>query len=141
MPQYDAHHKTVRRALEKDGWTVTHDPFIISVGRRRLLANLGAEKMMDVPPVIQKVVIEVKVLGGDSVVNDLHRAFGQYQNYRSLLRHLKSERQVYLAIPRSVYAKEFGDEMIQAIITDQQIRLLVFDPETEEILQWIHPPN
>jgi hypothetical protein len=40
-----------------------------------------------------------------------------------------------------VYEEEFGDEMVQAIITDQQILLLVFDPETEEIVQWIHPPN
>jgi XisH protein len=78
MPQYDAHHKTVKCALEKDGWTITHDPFIISVGRRRLLADLGAEKMMDLPRATQKVVIEIKVLGGDSLVNDLHRAIGQY---------------------------------------------------------------
>jgi hypothetical protein len=36
-----------------------------------------------------------------------------------------------------VYEEEFGNEMIQAIITDWQIRLLIYDPETEEIVQWI----
>ncbi len=138
MPQYDAHHKTVKRALEKDGWTITHDPFIISVGRRRMLADLGAEKAMGVFHQDEKVVIEIKVLGGESLVNDLHRAIGQYQNYRSLLRHLKSNRKLYLAIPVGVYEKEFGDEMVQTIISDQQILLLIFDPDREEIVQWIN---
>ena len=31
MPQYDAHHETVKRALRKDGWTITADPFTIYV--------------------------------------------------------------------------------------------------------------
>lgn len=97
MPQYDAHHETVKRALEKDGWKITHDPFIISVGGRRLLVDLAAEKMMELPREAQKVAIEIKGLGGASLVNDLHRAIGQYQNYRYLLRHLKSERKLYLA--------------------------------------------
>ena len=141
MPRYDAHHETVKTALKKDGWTITDDPFIISVGRRRLLADLGAEKTIDASPAKSKVVIEIKVLGGDSLVNDLHRAIGQYQNYRSLLRYLKSERKLYLAIPISVYAQEFHDEMVQTIISDQQILLLIFDPEKEEIVQWINPPN
>ena len=141
MPHYDAHHETVKTALKKEGWTITDDPFIISVGRRRLLADLGAEKTIDVSPEKSKVVIEIKVLGGDSLVNDLHRAIGQYQNYRSLLRYLKSARKLYLAIPISVYEQEFHDEMVQTIISDQQILLLIFDPEKEEIVQWINPPN
>jgi hypothetical protein len=127
--------------LERDGWTITHDPFIITVVRRRLLADLGAEKKIDLPSGTQKVVIEIKVLGGESFVNDLHRAIGQYQNYRSLLRRLTSERKLYLAIPLNVYEAEFGDEMVRTIISDQQILLLIFDPEKEEIVQWINSIN
>jgi hypothetical protein len=141
MPRYDAHHDVVKTALVKDGWTITHDPFIISIGRRRMLADLGAEKASYAIRQDEKIVIEIKVLGGDSLINDLHRAIGQYQNYRSLLRHLKSERKLYLAIPLNVYEKEMGDEMIQTIISDQQILLLVFDPEKEEIVQWINSIN
>lgn len=29
MPARDAFHDAVRHALEKDGWTITHDPFPI----------------------------------------------------------------------------------------------------------------
>ncbi len=33
MPARDVFHNTVRVALEKDGWTITHDPwFIVVVG-------------------------------------------------------------------------------------------------------------
>ncbi len=28
MPARDIYHDTVRNALEKDGWTITHDPVI-----------------------------------------------------------------------------------------------------------------
>ena len=31
--------------------------------------------------------------------------------------------------------------MIQTIISDQQILLLIFDPEKEEIVQWINSIN
>jgi hypothetical protein len=31
MPQLDLHHVAVRRALEADGWTVTHDVHLLVV--------------------------------------------------------------------------------------------------------------
>ena len=141
MPQFDAYHETVKRALVNDGWTITDDPFIILVGRRRLFADLGAEKTIGAMRGGQKIVVEIKVFGGDSFVNEFHRATGQYQNYRSLLRHLKSERQLYLAVPVGVYQAEFHDEMMQTILADQQILLLIFDPDTKEIVQWINTTN
>lgn len=44
MPQRDLYHDTVKRALLKDGWTITDDPFIIEFKGVRLFADLGAEK-------------------------------------------------------------------------------------------------
>ena len=46
MPQYDMYHDTVKRALQKDGWTITHDPFILRYGRKRVYADLGAEQLI-----------------------------------------------------------------------------------------------
>lgn len=34
MPAKDLYHDTVKRALMKDGWTVTHDPYTLSFGQR-----------------------------------------------------------------------------------------------------------
>ena len=41
MPAKDIYHDTVRTALDKDGWTITHDPLIIRWGKRALYIDLG----------------------------------------------------------------------------------------------------
>ena len=46
MPAKDIYHDTVKRALEKDGWTITHDPFPLQIGKKRLSADLGAERLL-----------------------------------------------------------------------------------------------
>ena len=42
MPARALHHEHVRRALEHDGWTITHDPLRLKVRRRRPYVDLGA---------------------------------------------------------------------------------------------------
>ena len=39
----DIYHNLVKQALENDGWTITHDPFYLSVGigRRKVATDLG----------------------------------------------------------------------------------------------------
>jgi hypothetical protein len=32
MPARDLNHDIVRNALQKDGWTITHDPYVIDYG-------------------------------------------------------------------------------------------------------------
>ena len=39
------------------------------------------------------------------------------------------------------FEEEFGDEMVQTIISDQQIFWLIFDPAKEEIVQWVNSIN
>ncbi len=33
MPARNIHHAAVIRALQEDGWTITHDPFLIPLGQ------------------------------------------------------------------------------------------------------------
>ena len=47
MPAKDIYHDTVKRALQKDGWIITHDPFPLQIGRKRLSADLGAERLIN----------------------------------------------------------------------------------------------
>lgn len=137
MPQYDAYHETVKRALVKDGWTITHDPFIIQYDDLRLFADLGAERIFAAERGEREIVVEIKVFGRPSFINDFHKATGQYSNYRSLLRHINPHRKIYLAVAQGEYKTYFERLSIQAIITDQQINLLIFDLQTEEVVQWI----
>jgi hypothetical protein len=47
MPQKDSFHDSVRNALEKDGWTVTHDPFTIRLEDVKFYVDLAAEKTIE----------------------------------------------------------------------------------------------
>jgi hypothetical protein len=42
-----------------------------------------------------------------------------------------------LAIAQAIYQDFFQRPAIQEIVADQQINLLVFEPNLEEIIQWI----
>ena len=46
MPQRDIYHDTVKNALVKDGWTITHDPFALPFGLHNLYIDLGTEQML-----------------------------------------------------------------------------------------------
>jgi hypothetical protein len=137
MPQYDLYHNTVKNALVKDGWTITDDPFVIEFKGLRLYADLGAEKLLDTGKSECKVVIEIKVFNSPSLVTELEKAVGQYTIYRIFLKKVNPERKLYLAIANDVYQDFFQRPAIQEIITDQKIQLIVFNPNLEEIIQWI----
>ncbi|MFN8492336.1 MAG: element excision factor XisH family protein [Caldilineaceae bacterium] len=85
----------------------------------------------------RKIVVEIKVFTTPSPMTDLEKAVGQYGIYRTFLKRLQLERELYLAIARDVYQDFFSKPAVQDIVADHQIWLLVFDPETEEIVKWI----
>ncbi len=85
MPAKDLYHGTVKTALEKDGWMVT-DNLPLRVGKRDLLIDLGAEKLLIAEREHQKIAVEVKSFMSASPVNDLEQALGQYLLYEDLMR-------------------------------------------------------
>ena len=60
------YHETVKRALIKDGWRITHDPFVLKYKDLTILADLGAEKIFLEGEIESKIVVEIKVFGGKS---------------------------------------------------------------------------
>jgi hypothetical protein len=137
MPQQDSLHYVVKHALEKDGWIVTHEPLTIRLEDVKFYVDLAAEKEMGENNHIEKVAIEVKVFGGLSFLNEFEKAVEQYAIYRQFLEELFPARQLFLAVSLKVYESSFALPTIQAIVARQQMRLLVFNRETEEIVQWI----
>ncbi len=47
MSAKDQVHHHVVIALQKDGWTITHDPFKVQWKNRKLQIDIGAEKLME----------------------------------------------------------------------------------------------
>jgi len=137
MPQYDLYHDAVKQALIKDGWTITDDPFIIEFKGLRLYADLGAERTIAAERGEQKIVVEIKAFSGLSLITELEKAVGQYGIYRTFLKRVNPHRELYLAVALDIYQDFFQRPAIQEVVVDQQINLLVFEPEAEEVVQWI----
>jgi hypothetical protein len=137
VPAKDIYHDTVKRALQKDGWIITHDPFPLQIGRKRLSADLGAERLINAEKGTQKIVVEVKSFVGRLDVKDLEQALGQYILYRQVLNEMGIDRSLYLAISQPIFNSVFTIELGQVLLKNQMIKLIVFDDKSEAIVQWI----
>ena len=62
---------------------------------------------------------------------------GQYDNYRLALEELAQERQVLLAIHLKIWNTFFQRPFIQKVIQVKAVSFIIFDSETETIVQWI----
>lgn len=138
MPQYDFYHNKVKKALIKDGWTITDDPFTIQYKGLRLYADLGAEKLLAAKKKDEKIVIEIKVFNSPSLITELEKTLGQYNIYLSLLKRVNPERKLYLAIAEDVYEDFFQKPAIRDILSDYVLNYLIFNPDKEVIVRWIN---
>ena len=59
MPAKDIFHNTVKNALQKDGWTITHDPLSIRFGKVELYVDLGAEKLIAAQKNGEQIAVEI----------------------------------------------------------------------------------
>ena len=60
MPALDRYHESVRKALVKEGWDITDDPLIVPFGRRDVLIDLGAERMLAAERNGERIAVEIK---------------------------------------------------------------------------------
>lgn len=136
MPQKDVYHDTVRRALIKDGWVITHDPLALPFGSTSLYIDLGAEAPIGAEKDGQRIAVEVKSFTGPSEMTDLERALGQFVLYRHVLASEEPERVLFLAVPKDAYEGIFAERHGSSLAQSVGLRLVVFDPGEEAIMQW-----
>ena len=138
MPARDIYHNTVKNALIKDGWTITHDPLRIRLARgRNLFVDLGAERLLAAARGTEKIAVEVKSFTRASDMKDLEEAIGQFVLYARLLKRYYPDRTLYLAVSEDICKSVFEEEAGQILIEDGIIRLVTFDPTQEAIVRWI----
>lgn len=137
MPAKDLFHDCVRHALIHDGWTITHDPLRLTWGGKDLYVDLGAERLMAAEKAGQRIAVEIKSFVGESEVDDLEKAVGQYVLYRAVLAQREPERVLFLAVPDLIIRDVFDQSLGELLLKDQFIRVLGFDPQTEVITRWI----
>ena len=115
MPRLDLYHNTFKRALQKDNWTITHDPFLLKIGNKRLYADLGADRLISAEKGHKKIAVEIKSFLGPSDVKDLEQALGQFVLYRKTLDQQERERRLYLAVNEITFNGVFTDEIGQLL--------------------------
>lgn len=137
MPRKDIYHDHVRRALEKDGWTITHDPMRFRWKGRTIWPDLGVEKVIAAERGTEKIAVEIKSFINVALLADFYEALGQYDIYKAALSELDEERVVVLAVSQDAYASFLSTEFAQAILQIKSIPVLVYDVENETIIRWI----
>ncbi len=137
MPARDRYHDCVKAALEREGWTITHDPLRLRWGARDMYVDLGAETLLAAELGATRIAVEIKSFLGPSPVAELERALGQYVLYQDLLQQIHAGRTLFLAVPQGAYEGIFQDPLGELLLQNRRIMLIVVDPAREEITQWI----
>ncbi|MCC5644587.1 XisH family protein [Nostoc sp. CHAB 5824] len=134
----DVFHQQVKKALIKDGWIITHDPFTIRISEAiKLQIDLAAENSIAAERNTEKIAVEIKSFIADSDISEFHTALGQYLNYCQALEEQEADRILYLAVPSETYQNFFQLPFVQRALQRYQVKLIVYDPRQEEIRQWI----
>ena len=136
MPAKDIYHDTVKNALIKDGWTITHDPLRLRWGNDLLYVDLGAERLLTATKRDQKIAVEVKSFASPSNMADLENALGQYILYQTIIEEIDPDRTLYLAVHEEVFSSVFEESLGQLLIRKNHLKLIVFSITEEVILKW-----
>lgn len=99
--------------------------------------DLAAERLIAAERGGQKIAVEIKSVIGTSAISDFHTALGQFLNYRIMLEVNEPDRLLYLAVPVEAYDTFFQSRFAQVAVERHQLKLIVYEPVTEEIVQWI----
>ncbi len=137
MPARDLYHDSVKKALVKDGWRITHDPLRLTWGKKDMYVDLGAERLMAAQKGNELIAVEVKSFIGASSMTDLEGAIGQYILYFDVLQEREPSRTLYVAVRQKAYEEVFEDPLGQLLLAKKRLKLVVFDDQTDTILQWI----
>ena len=139
MSAKDVFHEVVKKALQKDGWQITHDPLSISVGGVNLSIDLAAEKLIAAEKEGENIAVEIKsFLERSSAISEFHTALGQFINYRGALKRRQPERVLYLAVPLTTYKTYFNLDFPRDMIEENQVKMIIYDVEHEVIAEWIN---
>ena len=136
MARPDKFHDAAKHALQKDGWTITHDPYNLRFDGKDFPIDLGAEKVLAAEKDGKKIAVEVKSFLKESTMNEYHTALGQYINYLAGLGEQEPDRVLFLAIPATAYEELMKNRLFQLSLEIAPVRFIIFDEIEESITSW-----
>ena len=141
MPRKDIYHDIVKIALQKDGWQTIDDPLRVVVGGIGLFIDLTAEPVLSFEKGNEKIAIEIKSFEIQSHITSFYEALGKYLTYRKALEMNAMQMEIYLAIPYKAYDTIFQKELIKALVIENHLHIIVYEPNTQVIISWIKYQN
>lgn len=117
---------------------ITDDPLELEWEEVKVKIDLAAERLIGAKRGEERIAVEIKSFIGTSAISDFHTALGQFLNYRIMLEAKEPDRQLYLAIPLETYDTFFQSQFARMVKERYQLKLIVYEPLTEEIVQWIN---
>lgn len=137
MSKKDVFHESVRRGLEKDQWHISSDPLELRWEEVRVKIDLAAERLIAAERGEEKIAVEIKSFISPSPISDFHTALGQFLTYRIMLEAKEPDRELYLAVPVEIYRTFFQSQFAKVAIKQHQLKIIVYNPVSEELVQWI----
>lgn len=137
MPRRDNIHNHIKKALENEGWTITHDPYPLKIGRKSAEIDLGAERILAATKDNEKIAIEINSFIQSSTITAFYHALGQFELYERALKIHEPDRVLYLALPQEAYEELLLDIFNFEGFTDLKKQLIVLKPNHN--LLWIKP--
>ncbi len=136
MPAIDECQPQMIRALAKEGWLVTHQPFAIRISKTEgVYADLRLQHHQYQQTII---VVEVKCFPETrSLLDEFYHAVGQYLFYRQVLAQKNINIPLFLAIPTHAYEKLSNRPIMASVINEIHVKIVVVDLDDEEIVLWI----
>ena len=133
----DFFHEIVKKALIKDGWTITHDPFTLHSRKEGgLSTDIGAEKVILAENGLTKIAVEVKSFIHMSILHEFLKASGQYMSYSKIIRKNEPIRLLYVAMPTFVYYRLIKYDWVVEVMTDLNMKVILYSSEKEIIEEW-----
>lgn len=137
MSRRDLIHDTVKKALQNDGWKITHDPLIIPSGGTTFRIDLGAEKIILAQKGIDKIAVEIKSMLKVALVYDFYETFGQYIFYRDAFDDEGIDREMYIAVSQQVWKRVQNVPFLLKRIEQYKLKIIVVDIKNRNVLEWI----
>lgn len=136
MTRKDKDHDLVRSLVEKDGWTILKDPYVLRLGERILKVDLQIEKFVEIQKDDRNILLEIKSFASGSIIDDLQKAVGQIDMYTWALRDNDISLEIYLAMSYTVYDQIKEDPKFFAYFNEKHFKLLLYDTDREVIVTW-----
>ena len=82
--------------------------------------------------------MEIKSFINPSFITAFYEAVGKFSSYGAMLGIKEPERQLFLAVPMITYNKEFDEIVVAAVVKQLNIKIMVYNPITKSVEQWIN---